>query len=227
MGPQRVGRVVYAPAAFLFVGLALFAWPAAAQDWDQEVWLDQRFSFRLSPLTFLRIRLLQGADDNVSRLHDAYFELEVGFHARPWLTVMPGFRHDRLDPFGPNSRFENRPQLAILLQTSKGRWRPNLRFLFEGRFLRNEPGFLRFLPQPGVEYTLSAYKNRPLVLYLVNEFAFDSRTDRYSRNRFQVGMSLPATPRFSIIPYYMMESNRLPGLWDHDNVWGLSFWWRL
>lgn len=217
---------MFAPATFFIVCLALFAWPAPAQDWDQEVWLDQRFSFSLSPKTFLRLRFLQGADENVSHLFDAYFELDMGFHVRPWLTLMPGFRYDRLDAFGQNSRFENRPQFALVLHTRAGRWRPNLRFLFEGRFLQGEPGFLRFLPQPGVEYTLSTYQDRPLVLYLTNEFAFDSRSNRFSRNRFQVGISLPATPHFSLIPYYMIESSRLPAVWDHDNIWGLSLWWR-
>jgi hypothetical protein len=216
-----------APLAVSLVCVILFAWPVAAQDWDQEFWLDQRFSFSLSPVVFARIRFLQGANDHVSRLFNTFFEANVGFHVRPWLTLMPGFRHDRLNPFGRMPSHENRPQFAAIFQTQWGCWRPNLRFQVEGRFLPNESGFLRFLPQPGVEYALSSYKDRPVVFYLTNEFAFDSRTDRYSRNRFQLGISLPATPTFSIVPTYMIESIRSPGLWDHDNVWGLSFWWRL
>ena len=217
---------VYAPLAVTLIYIVL-AWPAPAQDWDQELWLDQRFSFSLSRMTFARIRFLQGANDNVSHLFNAFVEVNVGFHVRPWLTLMPGFRHDRINPFGQNPRHEHRPQFAVLLQTQRGRWRPNLRFLFEGRFLRDEPGFLRFLPQPGVEYALSSYQDRPVTLYFTNEFAFDSRTGRYSRNRLQMGISLPATPRFSMVPSYMIESIRLPGLWDHDHIWGLSLWWRL
>lgn len=218
---------VYAPVAVFFACLIILPWPASAQDWDQEFWFDQRFSFSLSRMTFARIKLLQGANDNVSHFFDAFFEVNVGFHVRPWLTLMPGFRHDRLNPFHRVSSHENRPQFAAIFQTQWGRWRPNLRFQFEGRFLRSEPGFLRFLPQPGVEYTLSSYKERPVVFYLTNEFAFDSRTDRYSRNRFQLGVALPATPNFSIVPTYMIESIRLLSLWDHDNVWGLALWWRL
>ena len=218
---------VFAPAALILACTILFPRPAAAQDWDQELWLDQRFSFGLSRMTFARVRLLQGANDNVSHLFNTFVEVNVGFHVRPWLTLMPGFRHDRVNPLGRVSSHENRPQFATIFQTQWGRWKPNLRFLFEGRFLPNEPGFLRFLPQPGVEYTLSSYRDRPVVLYFTNEFAFDSRTGRFSRNRFQVGFSLPAARSFSIVPSYMIESIRAPGLWDHDNVWGLSLWWRL
>jgi len=217
---------VYAPLVIFLVCL-IFTWPAPAQDWDQELWLDQRFSFSLSRMTFARIRFLQGANDNVSRLFNAFVEVNVGFHVRPWLTLMPGFRHDRLDPFGQIPRYEHRPQLAAIFQTNWGRWRPNLRLQFEGRFLRHEAGFLRFLPQPGVEYALASYQDRPVAIYFTNEFAFDSRSDRYSRNRLQVGISLPATPNFSIVPTYMIESIHAPGLWDHDNIWGLSLWWRL
>lgn len=224
---MRFGKqTIRAPLAVSLLFLAT-AWPASAQDWDQEFWLNQRFSFSLSQTTFARIQFLQGANDNVSHLFNTFAEVNVGFHVRPWLTLMPGFRHDRLDPFGQNSRFEHRPQFALILQTSRGRWRPNLRFQVEGRFLRDEPWILRFLPQPGVEYAVSSYKDRPVAFYLTNEFAFDSRTDRYSRNRLQVGIALPATPTLSIVPSYMIESIRAAGVWDHDSVWGLSLWWRL
>ena len=227
MGAPYAWRAKYFQGPLFLACLVLLAQPASAQGWDKEFWLDQRFSFSLSPKTFLMLRFSEKANQNVSRLFETYVELDVGFHAKPWLTVMPGFFHFRTDPFQSNARFENRPQLAILLHTRRGRWRPNLRSTLEGRFLQDDPGFLRFLFSPGVEYNLSTYRDRPLVFVLTNEFGFDSRSGRFSRDRFQAGISLPATNRFSIFPYYLIESNRLPGLWDHDNIWGLSLWWRL
>ena len=101
-----------------------------------------------------------------------------------------------------------------------------MRAAVEGRFLRDVPGFVRFLLRPGVEYSLATYRDRPLIFFLTNEFAVDSRTGHFSRNQLQAGISLPATRRFSINPYYLIESNRLPEVWDHDNIWGVSFWWR-
>ena len=213
------------PGVIGLLCLVLLAPPAPAQDRDQEIWIEQRFSYSLSQKTFLRFRLFQGANDNISHLFETFVQMDFGLHVRPWLTLMPGFLHDRQDPFGRNSRFENRPQLTIFLHTRRGRWRPNLRLTVEGRFLQQGPGFVRFLSQPSVEYVLSTYKARPLLLFLANEFAVDSRTSRFSRNRFQIGLSLPATEHFSIIPYYMSESNRLPELWDHDNIWGLILGW--
>ena len=177
-------------------------------------------------MTFLRLRLSQRADENVSHLFEAFVQVDIGFHVRPWLTLMPGFLHDRQDPLNQKSRFENRPQLAILLYTRRERWRPNLQVLVEGRFLQDEPGFARFPLRPGVEYDLLTYRERPVVVFFSNEFAFDSRAGRFSRNQFQVGISLPATRRFSINTYYLIESKRLRDLWDHHNIWGLSFWWR-
>ncbi|MBI1956410.1 MAG: DUF2490 domain-containing protein [Acidobacteria bacterium] len=213
---------------FPLVGLILLVLVAqhnTAQSADNELWLDQRFSFRLSPKSFLLFRLSQRANENVSHLFETFAGLDIGFHVQPWLTLMPGFLYDRQDPFGQNSRFENRPQLGILLHTRRERWRPNLRALLEGRFLQDKPGFVRFLLRPGVEYALATYRERPLVFFLTNDFAFDSRTGRFSRNQFQVGISLPATEHLSLIPYYMLESNRLPTLWDHDNIGGLSLSW--
>ena len=221
-----MNRIILVRFSLSLVCLALVTQSAPAQDWDRELWLDQRFSVSLSPKTFLLLRFSQRANEDVSRLFETFVELDMGFHARPWLTLMPGFLYDRQNPFRPNSRSENRPQLAILLHTRWERWRPNLRALLEGRFLSEEPGFLRFLLRPGVEYDLATYKDRPLVLFLSNEFAFDSRSGRFSRNHFQVGLSLPATPHFSIVPYYLIESNRLPELWDHDHIAGFSFVWR-
>ncbi|MBI4463280.1 MAG: DUF2490 domain-containing protein [Acidobacteria bacterium] len=197
----------------------------AAQSVDNELWLDQRFSFSISPKSFLLLRFGQRADENVSHLFETFAEFDIGFHVQPWLTLMPGFLHDRLDPFRQNSRFENRPQLAVLLHTRRKRWHPNLRALLEGRFIQDEPGFVRFLLRPGVEYSLPTPGDRPLVFFLTNELAFDSRMGRFYRNQFQVGVSLPATKLFSLAPYYVLESNRQPAFWKRDNLWGLSLLW--
>ncbi|MBI2820342.1 MAG: DUF2490 domain-containing protein [Acidobacteria bacterium] len=211
----------------LIACLTFLAPPVSAQDWDQELWLDQRFSFSLSPKTFVLLRFSEKGNENISHFFETFVELNVGFHAKPWLTLIPGFFHFRFDPFHQESRFENRPLLAVLLHTRRERLRPTLRAVLEGRFPQNDPGFMRLLLRPGTEYNISTFRDRPVVFWLSNEFAFDSRSDRFSRNRFQVGISVPASERFSILPYYLIESNRLPGLWDHDNIWGLSLWWRL
>ena len=142
-----------------------------------------------------------------------------------WLTIVPGFRHVRHDPFDATSRFENRPLFDFELHTKRGRWQPSLRTRFEGRFIENQSGFLRIRVRPGVRYSLSTRWNRPPALIVTNEFFFDFRADRYNRNKFQVGISLPATAQFSLMPYYMLLSNRPLASWHHDSIWGLSLFW--
>ena len=223
---QLQRKASYRSAIFLLSFMAFIAQPLWAQTRDREFWLDQRFSIRLSPESFLLLRLSEKASENISHLSETFVEMDVGFHVQPWLTVMLGFVHFRFDPFSEESRFENRPQLAIQAHTRWDRWRPNLRAAVEGRFPQDDSAFTRFLLTPGVEYALSSYRDRPVVLWLTNEFAFDSRSDRFSRNRFQAGILLPASERFSVLPYYLIESNRLPALWDNDHALGLSLWWR-
>jgi len=224
--PHVRRKAAYRGSIFLLSFLAFAARPVAAQTWEKEFWLDQRFSIRLSPKSFLLPRFSEKANENISHLSETFVEMNVGFHVQPWFTVMPGFIHFRFDPLSEGSRFENRPQLALQVHTRRDRWRPNLRAAVEGRFPQDDSAFIRFLLGPGVEYALSTYRDRPVVLWLTNEFAFDSRSGRFSRNRWQAGILLPASERFSVLPYYLIESNRVPGLWDHDHALGLSLWWR-
>ena len=200
---------------------------AAAQGWDTEFGLDQRFSIRVSPQTFFLLRLGERGNENVSHLAELFVEMNAGFHVKPWLTIIPGFIHLRLDPLDADSRFENRPQLAFQMQTRRGRWRPTARVAVEGRFLEADADMMRILLRPGAEYEAHRFRGRAVIFWAANEFGFDTRSDRYSRNSFQTGLALPVGERFSLLPYYLTESVLTAEGWDHDNVVGMSLWWRL
>lgn len=206
--------------------LALVAQNTAAQNRDNELWLTETFSFGLSPKTRLDFRLEQRVNENVSNLLQAFVETGISFQARPWLNLVPGFRFVRHEPFKTEARFENRPQLDVLMHRRWSSWRAELRTRFEGRFIEGESGSLRIRVRPGIQYTLPVRKGNPPAILIDNDLFFDPQGGGYNRNRLRVGVSLPISSRLSWTPYYMVESNRLPALWDHDNIWGLVFSWR-
>ncbi|MFQ5818146.1 MAG: DUF2490 domain-containing protein [Terriglobia bacterium] len=197
----------------------------AAQEVDNELWIDQNFSFTLSPRTALRLQHVNRFDENVSNFATSFLQVGVRFKVRSWLSLTPWFRHLRANPFDANSRFENRLLLDAGFATRRGRWHPNLRARFERRFIEAQKAFFRFRIRPGVQYKLPVRWQRRPALDFANELSYDTRADRLNRNRFRVGILLPATAKFSLRPYYMVESNRLPTRWDHDNIWGVSLYW--
>jgi hypothetical protein len=211
----------------LLVGLILLS-PihTRAQGVDNELWLDQILALRLSPKTSLQLRLTERADQGASHLFQMYGQVGVAIQAKPWLVIAPLFRHDRHDPFDPDARYENRPLLDVTVRRPQGALQPILRTRFEGRFIEGQDGFLSIRIRPGLVYTLPLKSRLRPGLLVDDEFFYDTRADTLNRNRLRAGVLLRVNEHFSLRPYYMLESIRLPGLWDDDNIWGLSLFWR-
>jgi hypothetical protein len=211
----------------LLVGLILLS-PihTRAQGVDNELWLDQILALRLSPKTSLQLRLTERADQGASHLFQMYGQVGVAIQAKPWLVIAPLFRHDRHDPFDPDARYENRPLLDVTVRRPQGALQPILRTRFEGRFIEGQDGFLSIRIRPGLVYTLPLKSRLRPGLLVDDEFFYDTRADTLNRNRLRAGVLLRVNEHFSLRPYYMLESVRLPRLWDDDNIWGLSLFWR-
>jgi len=193
---------------------------------DNELWLDQNISLHLSPKTSLQIVFAERANEGASDLFQVYGQVGVAIQATPWLVLAPAYRHDRHDPFDPGSRYEHRPLLDVTARRPQGALRPVLRTRFEGRFFENQDGFLRLRIRPGLDYTLPLESRFRPGLLVDDEVFYDFRADSLNRNRLRAGVSIRLTDHFSLRPYYMLESNRLPAAWDHDNIWGLSLIWK-
>jgi Protein of unknown function (DUF2490) len=191
------------------------------------LWLDQGVSAGLSPTKSLEIEFHERFDEGASNLFEYFFQGGVAFRLRPWITVIPIYRYQRF-PGNPTTAYENRLQCNVTVSTSRGRWRPNLRTLIEGRFPDNRVASARFRFRPGVDYTLPLRTSRAPVLVLSNEFFIVPGTNSFAaggtltQNRFQVGVRLPITDLFSIRPYFLLQSVNLPTGWDTNEIIGIS-----
>ena len=198
----------------------------SAQSVDNELWLDQNLSVRLLPKTSLQMKFAERADQGASHLFQVFGQVGVSFQVKPWLAIAPIFRHDRDDPFDPNARYENRPLMDIITHRPRGALQPILRTRIEGRFFEKQAGFLSLRLRPGFDYRLPSKSRLQPGLFVDDEIFYDTRADTLNRNRLRAGASFRVNEHFSFRPYYMLESVRLPGLWDDDNIWGLSLFWR-
>ncbi len=226
--PLRIRKFTRAAARLALLAALILprAEPAAAQTVDNELWLDQNFSVGLSPKASLQIKFAERANQGASDLFQIYGQVGVAFQVKPWLAVAPAFRHDRHDPFDPNARFENRPLLDLTARRPRGALRPTLRARFEGRFIESRDPFLSLRLRPGFDYQLPVKSRWRPGLLVDDEIFYDTRSDTLNRNRLRAGVGFRLSGHFSLRPYYLLESNRRPGLWDHDNIWGLSLFWR-
>jgi hypothetical protein len=223
--------------AFALIGCSIFAVPARAQQQQPEdpedekqfgLWLDQGISVGLSANKSLEVEFHQRLDEGASNLYEYFFQGGVAFRVRPWLSVLPIYRYQRF-PGNPQTAYENRLLLNLTLSTSRGRWRPSLRTLIEGRFPDNRAASMRLRFRPGVDYTLPLRMARPPVLVVNNEFfivpgnnPYANGGSIYTQNRFQMGIRLPFTASFSVRPYYLLQSVDLPPGWDTNEVFGIS-----
>jgi hypothetical protein len=225
---------------FMFVLLCccILAVPARAQQQPQTedpedekqigLWLDQGISAGLSANKSLEIEIHERLDEGASNLFEYFFKGGIAFRLRPWLTVIPIYRYQRF-PGNPAIAYENRLQLNLTLSTTRGRWRPNLRTLIEGRFVDNRPASARLRFRPGVDYTLPLRTTWRPVLVVSNEFflvpwnnPFANGGSSYTQNRFQVGVRLPIANSFSVRPYYLLQSVNLPTGWETNEIVGIS-----
>jgi hypothetical protein len=226
--------------AFLFalIGCSIFVAPARAQqptlpeDPEDEkqigLWLDQGVSAGLSANKSLEVEFHERLDEGASNLYEYFVQGGVAFRFRPWLSVLPIYRYQRF-PGNPGTAYENRLLLNLTLSISRGRWRPSLRTLIEGRFPNSRPASMRLRFRPGVDYTLALRMARPPVLVVNNEFfivpgnnPYANGGSIYTQNRFQVGIRLPFTASVSVRPYYLLQSVSLPPGWDTNQVIGIS-----
>jgi Protein of unknown function (DUF2490) len=192
------------------------------------LWLDQGISTGFSTNKSLDVEFHERLDEGASNLFEYFVQAGVAFRLRPWFTVIPIYRYQRF-PGNPKISYENRLQLNLTLNTSRGSWRYVLRTLIEGRFPDDREASARFRFRPGIEYTLPLRTAWRPVVVVSNEFfivpwtnPFANGGSAYTQNRFQVGVRLPVTSSFSVRPYYMLQSVNLPPGWDTNEIVGIS-----
>jgi hypothetical protein len=227
---------VLAVLCWAFATQATAQQPQPPEDPEDEkqvgLWLDQGVSTGLSASKSLEVEVHERFDEGASNLFEYFFQGGVAFRLRPWITVLPSYRYQRF-PGNPSVAYENRLLLNVTLSTSRGRWRPNLRTLIEGRFPDGRIASARLRFRPGVDYTLPFRVTRPPVLVVSNEFFVVPGTNSFAaggtftQNRFQIGVRLPVSDSFSIRPYYLLQSVNLPAGWDTNHIVGISLGFKL
>jgi Protein of unknown function (DUF2490) len=181
----------------------------------------------LSPNRSLELEFHQRLDEGGSQLFEYFFQGGMAFRPRPWLMILPSYRYQRY-PADPTVSHESRLLLNLTLSTTRGRWRPNLRTLTEGRFPESRVSSARVRIRPGIEYTLPIRMTRPPVVVVNNEFFIVPGRNsfaaggNFTQNRFQAGLRVPITDRFAIRPYYLRQWVNLPAGWDGNGVVGIS-----
>jgi hypothetical protein len=225
-------------SAFAVLCGCLLSIPAIAQpllpqqdpDDDRKLglWIDQAISIGLSENRSLEFAFHQRFDEGGTNLSVYSFTGGMEFRARPWLAILLAYRYARY-PGDATTSYENRLMLAVTMTARRGRWRPTLRTLIEGRFPQNRIASARVRLRPGFEYTLPLRVTRPPVVVVNNEFFIVvgansfANGSNFTQNRFQAGIRLPITDSFAIRPYYMVQSVHLSRRWDGNGVIGLSF----
>ena len=196
------------------------------------LWLDQGVSIGLPGNKSFELETYERFNEGGANLFEYFVQGGIGFRLSPWLQVIPFYRYQRF-PDNPNTTYENRLLLSTIVGRPQGKWRPNLRTIFEERFDENRPATFRIRLRPGIDYVLPVRAARPPVLVVNNEFflvpghnPFANGGTPYVQNRAQAGVRQAVTDSFSIRVFYMFQSLNLPTGWETNEIVGISLTFR-
>ena len=229
--PRTVSQAAIGVLCYWLLVIPALAQELPQQDPEDErrlgLWFDEAISVSLSPDRSLEFEFPQRLDEGASNLFEYFLQGAVAFRLRPWITLGPIYRYQRY-PGDATTSYENRLLLNVTLSKPRGRWRPNLRTLTEGRCPQNRIASARLRLRPGIECTLPLRMRRPPVAIVSNEFfvvlganSFASGSN-FTQDRFQAGIRLPITDSLAIRPYYLRQWVNLPTGWDSNSVIGIS-----
>ena len=231
------GKVPVHKWTFGFLLLTWFACHSAAQDVNDEFWAEVNGYLRLNEVTRLLLRTSFSADDE-TRTWQGDFGVHFDFALHPvfrrelsdgedvfnkrFLSFLAGYRY--ITSLGSGTHYlEHRwlvemtsrfpaPRKLVLIDRHRGEMRFMSSKGFSTRY-RNKLQVERdFRPGGGFGFTPYAY----------GELYYDTRYDKWNRNRYAIGMRFPARHHF-VPELYFLHQNDSESSPQHLNAFGVTF----
>lgn len=134
------------------------------------------------------------------------------FRAGKYVSIAPHYLHIGMQPFAGRRIWENRLVLPVTLRFSVGKFRLSDRNQFERRLRNSGVKANRYRNRFGVEHPIGSDK-LGLTAFVADEVFYEGAFDRWTRNRFGVGVTKVFNEHFSQDFYYLRQNDSfsIPG----------------
>ncbi len=205
-------------------GLALLltcvaAVPTAEAHDDWQLWLEQKWSVKLTKTVKLVGKTEERFRDDMSDFYSQIAAVGVSWKALPWLKLEPYYYYQWTEQPGRDTN-ENRVFLNVTPGWSWGHIHLEDRNRIEFRHINGRDDWrYRNKPKLGVELGHGWYEIEP---YVADELFYGARAGEWSRNRVYLGLEKPLTKSLGTEIYYMIESDRTGRDWNEFHVLGVA-----
>jgi hypothetical protein len=213
--------VVLILAGGAFVGRALCQSPQPQDDFQS--WNDIQLTVPIDKNFELYSALTARFGKNVKRLNDGRAAVGIGWKANKVLTIMPFYWFIRARNSNSQFRNEHRLNLRATLRFPLGKFGGVHRSTYEYR-IREPLNSWRYRALFGIERDIPKSIIRGAKWFINDEVFYDSILDRFSRNRFSIGINKTLSKKLSVDVYYMRQNDGFSRPGDLHTVWAA---WRV
>lgn len=187
------------------VSLAISAFSQeVAKESDFQSWNDVQVTVPATKkLDFVLTGTFRFGED-VTRLVDRRVAVAFNYKLTDWLSVQPGYTNIVTDPKVGRNRTENRLSLAATYKFPFKKFTLTDRNLFERRF-RSGQNSTRYRNRLQLEIPLKKFYDTRF--FASDEIFYDWSLDKFSRNRFQIGLGKNFTKHFGLDVFYMRQND--------------------
>jgi len=193
----------------IIAGLAysLSAQNAALQD-DEDVqsWNDVQLSVPLSKRVDFFTRLTMRVGKNASKLSDGRHTLGIVWKPLSYLSISPFYSYIQARNSSGKFRIENRLNLSATYKFPVKKVGLSHRSTFERR-LRPTRNTWRYRAMIAVEKPLPKTLVKDAKWFVSDEVFYDSVLEKFSRNRFTVGVSKTLSKKLALELYYTRQND--------------------
>jgi len=216
----------FAGLFFFLVTLATYGFsqtPALQAQDDFQSWNDVHLTVAMSKHVDFYTRLTLRFGKNVSRLNDERFA--IGFILKPTrsLSITPFYWYVNMRNAISQFRVENRLNLAVNYVFPIKRFGLSHRSTIERR-LRQPVNSWRYRAQLTIDKKIPERIIPKAKVFMSDEVFYDSFLNRFSRNRFAVGITKTLNPKLSVDIYYMRQNDGIARPGDLHTIWAA---WRI
>jgi Protein of unknown function (DUF2490) len=177
--------------------------PLANQD-DVQSWNDVQLTMPLSKKVDLVTQVTARLGKNISRFNDGRFQFGFAYKPNKAWTIQPFYWFIKARDSRGRLRREDRFNLRIGYKFPIKSFGLSHRSWFEYR-KRTTGNSWRY--RPSLTFEKELLKKFKSKLYITEEIFYDSTLDKFSRNRFTIGINRALTKQLSVDLFYMKQND--------------------
>lgn len=190
-------------------------------DEDIQSWNDLQLTVPMSKKFDFYTAVTMHFGKNVTRLNDGRFAIGFIYKLNKSWTIQPFYWFINARNSRGQFRHEDRLNLRVGYRFPFKKFGLSHRSTFKYR-LRSPENFFRYRPSLTFDRDIPKKIIPKAKFYVTEEVFYDSLLNKFSRNRFTVGITKTLTPKLSLELYYMRQNDGFSRPGDL-NVIGTSF----